>query len=642
MPITKNPTAPAVPTARRAKSDGGDAPAAGRADEAARRRARSVAKQQQAAERIATATQELSAATAQSTEASKQLRLTVQQIATGAEESSGATQETLAAMTQIGERIRLAQVASAKIEALTTALQSQLASTTLGIGELLNNVESGSRRQEEAVTMISELEKQAEEIGEIVKTVAHIADQTNLLALNAAIEAARARQHGKGFAVVADEVRTLAETSERSAREIRDLIDEVRVGVNSIAKAVQAATETALGEVEKGKAVTAGLETIESEMADVRSGAQEIAEASVQAEKGAKEALVRVEEIAAAAEVQSAACEESMQTVDQQGAALRQSEKASEELAEVADELRTSADITKSAEEAASTAEELSAAVEEITRAAEQISLAIEQMSVGAQTASVKAQETAGALNEIEKGAQLAETRAGVAMEKADTMTAQLEANKLAVDTMIDTIATTAIAGRDSVRQVVELELVSRKIDKIVGSIANVSIQTNMLAVNGSVESARAGEFGKGFAVVSTDIRNLARDSAENADRIKDLVKDVQDRIVQVRGELEETSRQQLAEVEKAKATTAKLTEIARDTAEVRSSNGLVRASAQEIASALVQIRVGLDQISSASTQADALTTQAASAARQQAQSSQDLAATIEEIAALADELQNA
>ena len=51
-----------------------------------------------------------------------------------------------------------------------------------------------------------------------------------------------------------------------------------------------------------------------------------------------------------------------------------------------------------------------------------------------------------------------------------------------------------------------------------------------MLAVNGSVEAARAGEFGKGFAVVSTDIRNLARDCAENADRIKDTVKAIQDR----------------------------------------------------------------------------------------------------------------
>ena len=53
--------------------------------------------------------------------------------------------------------------------------------------------------------MVSELEKQAANIGDIVKAVARIADQTNLLALNAAIEAARAGKHGKGFAVVADE-----------------------------------------------------------------------------------------------------------------------------------------------------------------------------------------------------------------------------------------------------------------------------------------------------------------------------------------------------------------------------------------------------------------------------------------------------
>ena len=53
--------------------------------------------------------------------------------------------------------------------------------------------------------------------------------------------------------------------------------------------------------------------------------------------------------------------------------------------------------------------------------------------------------------------------------------------------------------------------------------ISTVSIQTNMLAVNGAIEAARAGEFGKGFVVVATDIRNLAHDSSENADRIKDL-----------------------------------------------------------------------------------------------------------------------
>ena len=97
--------------------------------------------------------------------------------------------------------------------------------------------------------------------------------------------------------------------------------------------------------------------------------------------------------------------------------------------------------------------------------------------------------------------------------------------------------------GRASRDQVTALEQVSRRIDKIVDAITNVSIQTNMLAVNGSVEAARAGEFGKGFAVVSTDIRNLARDSAENAERIKDTVKSIQDMIVTVRGDLGEISQ---------------------------------------------------------------------------------------------------
>jgi methyl-accepting chemotaxis protein len=90
--------------------------------------------------------------------------------------------------------------------------------------------------------------------------------------------------------------------------------------------------------------------------------------------------------------------------------------------------------------------------------------------------------------------------------------------------------------------QIKELELVSRKIDKIVDAITQVSIQTNMLAVNGSIEAARAGEYGKGFVVVATDIRNLAHDSAENADRIKDLVKSIQDQIAFVGRDLSRSS----------------------------------------------------------------------------------------------------
>jgi methyl-accepting chemotaxis protein len=84
---------------------------------------------------------------------------------------------------------------------------------------------------------------------------------------------------------------------------------------------------------------------------------------------------------------------------------------------------------------------------------------------------------------------------------------------------------------RRSLGLIAGLEGVSRSVDKIVDGIGMVSIQTNMLAVNGSVEAARAGDFGKGFAVVSKDIRTLARDSGENAGRIKDTVRAIQDQI---------------------------------------------------------------------------------------------------------------
>ena len=93
---------------------------------------------------------------------------------------------------------------------------------------------------------------------------------------------------------------------------------------------------------------------------------------------------------------------------------------------------------------------------------------------------------------------------------------------------------------RQSLGLIAGLEGISRSVDKIVDGIGMVSIQTNMLAVSGSVEAARAGDFGKGFAVVSKDIRNLARDSGENAGRIKDTVRAIQDQIAAVRRELEQ------------------------------------------------------------------------------------------------------
>lgn len=85
-----------------------------------------------------------------------------------------------------------------------------------------------------AVDEVEELAQNGEQIGSVLEVIRGIAEQTNLLALNAAIEAARAGESGRGFAVVADEVRGLAQRTQRSVEEIRQVIERLQKGTRSI------------------------------------------------------------------------------------------------------------------------------------------------------------------------------------------------------------------------------------------------------------------------------------------------------------------------------------------------------------------------------------------------------------------------
>lgn len=609
--------------------------------EAQRRKARTLAKKQQAAERIASATSQLASGITEASSACEELKRATDEISASAEEAAGAAQESLRAIHQLSASVEK-QLANSQITSERgQAVQSLASRIGTEVLATVGSIEVASQRQASSVQMVGELERQASNIGDIVKAVARIADQTNLLALNAAIEAARAGKHGKGFAVVADEVRTLAETSERSARDIQNLVTQIQGEVQAIAHGINTSSEAIRSEAVRGKEVVDKMTLISTDIQTVTDGAQEILVAAQQSSKSSQLALQAAEAIAAAAEEQSSATEESAKTVNEQTVALSQADQAASSLSEIADDLRTSTDIAKSAEDVASAAEELSSAVQEITRASSQIMVAIEQIRKGAQSQSAASAESAAAITQIERGIGLASQQADVALKRVRAVKDLLTENKQGVLGLVNGIETSLVSTRESMAQMKALEVVSRRIDKIVDSITTVSIQTNMLAVNGAVEAARAGEFGKGFVVVATDIRNLAHDSAENADRIKDMVRSIQEQIGTVARDLQEILASASLEVEKTKTISQNLDFIERDVITLEQGNKELVSMAEDMVSAVAQIKTGVEQVASAASQAEKAATESAAAARQQSQGAEELSAAIEEIASLADELQS-
>ncbi|PSW05963.1 methyl-accepting chemotaxis protein [Photobacterium lipolyticum] len=143
---------------------------------------------------------------------------------------------------------------------------------------------------DQAVEVVKQLEHATGNIETILKVINEIADQTNLLALNAAIEAARAGDSGRGFAVVADEVRTLAQRTQQSTTEIRQMIEQLQSGASSAVTVMGQSKETASSTVFKAQEADEALERI-------RIAIQQISDMNMQIASAAEEQSLVAEEI---------------------------------------------------------------------------------------------------------------------------------------------------------------------------------------------------------------------------------------------------------------------------------------------------------------------------------------------------------
>ncbi|MGD9791061.1 MAG: methyl-accepting chemotaxis protein [Phycisphaerales bacterium] len=274
--------------------------------------------------------------------------------------------------------------------------------------------------------------------------------------------------------------------------------------------------------------------------------------------------------------------------------------------------IRSVADSTNSvaaaATEIAASAEEMAAGLTEQERQTSQVSAAVEEMAASATEVAQKSEATSKA--------------AGDSRHQAE------EGGRIVQDTVeeMKMISGEVTSSADSV---LDLGKKSEQIGAIIGVINEIADQTNLLALNAAIEAARAGEHGRGFAVVADEVRKLAERTTKATEEVAQSIKEIQNGTGEAVQQIQAGSGRVSKGVDlvnSAGGALAKILDGSRNVVEMVSS---IAAAATEQSAATEEIARSVQQISAVTRESNQGANQAAQAAQNLSQNAEQLRAIV-------------
>ncbi len=271
--------------------------------------------------------------------------------------------------------------------------------------------------------------------------------------------------------------------------------------------------------------------------------------------------------------------------------------------------------------------EKINEGINVLSSSSSELMAMVSQLASSSAETATSVSETTSTLEEVKQTVELSNNKATEVSESAQKTSLISQDGKVSVEETIEGMNKIKEQMESIASIVIQLSEKSHIIDEIAATVNDLTDQSNLLAVNASIEAAKAGEHGKGFTVVAREIKNLAERSKESTGQIRNILTDIQKGISNAVMATEQGKKVIADGLELSSTASEVITTLAASVEEASHSSLQISASSQ-------QQLIGIEQITSAMVNIKDASTQNSSSIKQTEES-------ITELNKLGEELKN-